>query len=88
MNYRNINCYDTWTWDEQYRPTSLQVGFGGDLYLEGTQFETRLRRLYSLRIFVVPEHGGQTSSFFSFGATAPIWALAYLLDTLRFTSVF
>jgi hypothetical protein len=26
--------------------------------------------------------------FFSFGATAPIWALAYLHETLRFTSVF
>jgi hypothetical protein len=25
--------------------------------------------------------------FFSFGATAPIWALAYLHETLRFTSV-
>jgi hypothetical protein len=27
-------------------------------------------------------------TFFSFGATAPIWALAYLHETLRFTSVF
>jgi hypothetical protein len=26
--------------------------------------------------------------FFSFGATAPIWALAYLSETLRFTSVY
>jgi hypothetical protein len=26
--------------------------------------------------------------FFYFGATAPIWALAYLHETLRFTSVF
>jgi hypothetical protein len=26
--------------------------------------------------------------FFSYGATAPIWALAYLHETLRFTSVF
>jgi hypothetical protein len=26
--------------------------------------------------------------FFSFGATAPIWALAYLHETLRFTSVY
>jgi hypothetical protein len=25
---------------------------------------------------------------FSFGATAPIWALAYLHETLRFTSVY
>jgi hypothetical protein len=25
--------------------------------------------------------------FFYFGATAPIWALAYLHETLRFTSV-
>jgi hypothetical protein len=25
---------------------------------------------------------------FFFGATAPIWALAYLHETLRFTSVF
>jgi hypothetical protein len=25
--------------------------------------------------------------FFFFGATAPIWALAYLHETLRFTSV-
>jgi hypothetical protein len=28
------------------------------------------------------------SDFFSFGTTAPIWALAYLHETLRFTSVF
>jgi hypothetical protein len=28
------------------------------------------------------------SSFFFFGATAPIWALAYLHDTFRFTSVY
>jgi hypothetical protein len=26
--------------------------------------------------------------FFFFGATAPVWALAYLHETLRFTSVF
>jgi hypothetical protein len=26
--------------------------------------------------------------FFSYGATAPIWTLAYLHETLRFTSVF
>jgi hypothetical protein len=26
--------------------------------------------------------------FFSIGATAPIWALAYLHETLRFTSVY
>jgi hypothetical protein len=26
--------------------------------------------------------------FFSYGATAPIWALAYLHETLRFTSVY
>jgi hypothetical protein len=26
--------------------------------------------------------------FFSFGATAPIWALAYLSETLRFTLVY
>jgi hypothetical protein len=26
--------------------------------------------------------------FFSFGATAHIWALAYLYETLRFTSVY
>jgi hypothetical protein len=26
--------------------------------------------------------------FFPFGATAPIWALAYLHETLRFTSVY
>jgi hypothetical protein len=26
--------------------------------------------------------------FFSFGATAPIWALAYLHETFRFTSVY
>jgi hypothetical protein len=26
--------------------------------------------------------------FFAFGATAPIWALAYLHATLRFTSVY
>jgi hypothetical protein len=26
--------------------------------------------------------------FFSIGATAPIWALAYLHETLRFTSAF
>jgi hypothetical protein len=26
--------------------------------------------------------------FFSFGATAPIWALAYLHEILRFTSVY
>jgi hypothetical protein len=26
--------------------------------------------------------------FFPFGATAPIWALAYLRETLRFTSVY
>jgi hypothetical protein len=29
-----------------------------------------------------------TNYFFFFGATAPIWALAYLHETLRFTSVF
>jgi hypothetical protein len=28
------------------------------------------------------------SYFFFFGATAPIWALAYLHESLRFTSVF
>jgi hypothetical protein len=27
-------------------------------------------------------------TLFFFGATAPIWALAYLHETLRFTSVF
>jgi hypothetical protein len=27
-------------------------------------------------------------SIFFFGATAPIWPLAYLYETLRFTSVF
>jgi hypothetical protein len=27
-------------------------------------------------------------TFFFFGATTPIWALAYLHETLRFTSVF
>jgi hypothetical protein len=26
--------------------------------------------------------------FFSFGATAPIWALAYLHETHRFTSIY
>jgi hypothetical protein len=26
--------------------------------------------------------------FFPFGTTAPIWALAYLHETLRFTSVY
>jgi hypothetical protein len=30
----------------------------------------------------------QAICFFFFGATAPIWALAYLHETLRFTSVF
>jgi hypothetical protein len=29
-----------------------------------------------------------STNFFFFGATAPIWALAYLHETLRFTSVF
>jgi hypothetical protein len=28
------------------------------------------------------------ATFFSFAATAPIWALAYLHETLRFTSVY
>jgi hypothetical protein len=28
------------------------------------------------------------TTFFFFGATAPIWALAYLHETLRFISVF
>jgi hypothetical protein len=27
-------------------------------------------------------------TYTSFGATAPIWALAYLYETLRFTSVY
>jgi hypothetical protein len=30
----------------------------------------------------------QGQDFFLFGATAPIWALACLHETLRFTSVF
>jgi hypothetical protein len=31
---------------------------------------------------------GTLKDFFFFGATAPIWALAYLHETLRFTSVY
>jgi hypothetical protein len=30
----------------------------------------------------------ESRRFFFFGATAPVWALAYLHETLRFTSVF
>jgi hypothetical protein len=30
----------------------------------------------------------RATAMFSFGATPPIWALAYLHETLRFTSVF
>jgi hypothetical protein len=33
-------------------------------------------------------YGWDMTLFFFFGATAPIWALAYLHETLRFTSVF
>jgi hypothetical protein len=38
-----------------------------------------------------PDDGSQLSPihvFFFLGATAPIWALAYLHETLRFTPVF
>jgi hypothetical protein len=31
---------------------------------------------------------GDTRHFFAFGATAPVWALAYLHETLRFTLVY
>jgi hypothetical protein len=43
---------------------------------------------------VVHNHEGLVTSailysiFFFLGATAPIWALAYFHETLRFTSVF
>jgi hypothetical protein len=33
-----------------------------------------------------PEY--ENGYFFYFGATAPIWALAYLRETLRFTTVY
>jgi hypothetical protein len=39
-----------------------------------------------LYIFLTP-YWDASYDFFSFGATAPIWALAYLHETLCFTSV-
>jgi hypothetical protein len=36
----------------------------------------------------VKQQGDTHFHFFYFGATAPIWALAYLHETLRFTSVY
>jgi hypothetical protein len=51
--------------------------------------------MYSMQIFSF-SHGMMVAVsplidsffFFSSGATAPIWALAYLHETLRFTSVY
>jgi hypothetical protein len=34
------------------------------------------------------KHDSINADFFFIGATAPVWALAYLHETLRFTSVF
>jgi hypothetical protein len=38
-------------------------------------------------IVLLPKQHITEYFFFSFGTTAPIWALAYLHETLRFTSV-
>jgi hypothetical protein len=44
--------------------------------------------LYSSKTVDKKEILRTVSNFFSIGATAPIWALAYLHETLCFTSVF
>jgi hypothetical protein len=38
--------------------------------------------------YLIKEPAGINYIFSPFGATAPIWALAYLHETLRFTSVY
>jgi hypothetical protein len=56
--------------------------------LQNTVLYQMLSRSAKLEAVSVPISHGLvffSLSFFSFGATAPIWALAYLHETLRFT---
>jgi hypothetical protein len=66
------------------------------LYLPHDSIVSRTR-MFCIKVLVGPEIGNCDRSidylidwllFFFSGATAPIWALAYLNETLRFTSVF
>jgi hypothetical protein len=44
---------------------------------------------YSIELRLkMPQEFHWSPYFFSFGATAPIWALAYLRETLSFASVY
>jgi hypothetical protein len=59
------------------------------IYLGNSLLKTEVAQCYTwhhcvLYIPFLP----RPSFFFSFGATAPIWVLAYLHETLRLTSVY
>jgi hypothetical protein len=41
-----------------------------------------------INIYLKKQGIGMTTPDMSFGATAPIWALAHLYETLRFTSLY
>jgi hypothetical protein len=64
------------------RVSSLYLGGAWFEYWPGNPFsDWGFQRLSSVR-------QDKFWDFFFFGATVPIWALAYLHETLRFTSVF
>jgi hypothetical protein len=56
------------------------------LVLLSTVRPVRLAKLHSAAVSRLQDRNLRI--FFSFGATAPMWALAYLHETLRFTSVY
>jgi hypothetical protein len=56
---------------------------------ESHQWNVRCHKLDSqLMINIILKSTSSKTTFPSFGARAPIWALAYLHETLRFASIF
>jgi hypothetical protein len=55
---------------------------------DNQRFETVEMKLVRPVVSVTNEYGYEETFSFFLGATAPIWTLAYLHETLRFTSVF
>jgi hypothetical protein len=93
-----LDCADgKITYPDEYRHYITKNHQLSCFYIDGRQDETRNHsdvRMVGMQAETdtitplwTPFMFRTQSIFFSFGATAPVWALAYLHETLRFTSV-
>jgi hypothetical protein len=62
--------------------------FYSTTFFYGLVFSHRGHFVFTMFILVTENTNANNFFLFSLGATALIWALAYLHETLRFTSVF